>query len=199
MTGARLCAWADARRAWRCCRTTARGTPSGTSPNSRRSSRSSAPHAIPGTLDVMDSGMLRAEEIAARRLRRHAACERVRRLTDSCPARTARSRPASSGARRTPAPISRGERAAGGGRTRPTRSTRSVPTALRRWAAERAVDRDSRRRVHRRTLPVRWHDVQQHGPAARVSLSGDARSPRRGISDSRAGVHAGARRRRAHS
>ena len=83
-----------------------------------------------------------AEEIAARRLRRHAACrtcaalERARALREllvrdlPVPARAVRARP-----------TSRDGRAAGAGSTRPTPCTRSSTTALRRWAAERCRSR----------------------------------------------------------
>ena len=63
----------------------------------------------------------------------------------------------------------------------------------------RAADADAARRRHdRRALPLRRHDLQQHGPAAALRLSRQARAAARGLPDSRAALRAGRRRRRPH-
>ena len=134
-----------------------------------------------------------AEEIAARRLRRHAtyrtraAFERARALRELL-------------VREVPVPPRACTRAALPPRrevaNRGQQITADAVYGLEHESAStlgvRAlVDHDGRRRIDRRTVPLRWDDVQQHGASARVSLSGDARAPRRGVSDSRAGRAAG--------
>ena len=191
MTGARLCAWADG-DAMAVLPHYSPGYPEwdiAEQPALLRAA--SAPTRSPGTLERARVRHAAAEEIAARRVRRHAArrtraaLDRARALREllvrdlPVPARavspradsrrvpsTRESRPADHVRRRTRVEYAR---RCGDGR----------PSACRSTTADDGIDR--------RALPLRRHDLHQHGPAARVSLSRDARAPRRGLSDSRAG------------
>ena len=69
--------------------------------------------------------------------------------------------------------------------------------ALQRWSQERLTLDQRDDGTRRRGVPLRRHDVHQHGPAAAVSLSCEAGAARGRLSDSRAVVRARRRATRA--
>ena len=212
MTGARLCAWAESRQ-MAVLPHYSPGYPEWAIDEQPRlldlinGSRRQMP---PVPVEVLESGMLRPKKslLAVFGVTRHV--ERVQRLTELVPCENCSFLPCQyrrSPYRRAPEPANPELSALGGDRIadavptvdpagpcREVHRQRQGVAALERRAP---LDGVPGGRHDRRPLPIRRHDVHEHGPAAAVSVSGHARAARRGVSDPGTAVRPIRRRRRA--
>ncbi len=163
---------------------------------------------LPSALEVLESGALRPKKslIAVFGLTRHV--DRLVHLRDLVPCERCsftpcqyRRAPYRRGAPRSTArtfdepgrdDVADEPRAGSGG------GLHGEAQALRRWAAERLTLTPRARRIDRRALPLRGHDLLEHGPPAALRLPRPARPAARRLSDSRATLRAGRRRHRPH-
>ena len=214
MTGARLCAWAEGRQ----MAVLPHYSPGLSRVGDRRAAAAAGAHqpiAPAAATRPRRRARVRhaaAEEVAAGRVRRHAA-RRPRAAADrSRPVRellvpdvSVSPEPVSSsaagGQSRARGAGSRAGATTSAGRCRSTArpGTAVNRKALQRWCDERlSIARRADGAIDAR-LPLRRHDVHEHGTAAAVSVSRDARPARRGLSDPRAAsARRAAGRRRSH-